>query len=344
MTNCTAQVLRGAIYEACGAPVGADGRCEAGHGVGEAVVKAAEHHRAAPDLNLTPGTWPVTRKFFSVDDHIVEPADVWSKRVPAKFRDAAPHVVEADGREYWEYEGNRALTMGLNAVAGKPRDQWTMEPTRFSDMIPGCYEPAARARDMVSDGITASVCFPTLPRFGGVLFNDFADKALADACVKAWNDFIFEEWCAAAPDLFVPMPICQIWDPVAAAAEIRRNAARGARALCFPEETSYLGLPSFYSDHWDPDLGRGHRSRPPRVHAHRFVGQHRLPAAGRTLLADHLPGLRGGRPERGGAHDEPGAAEVPDGEVRDVGGRHRLGARSAGAGRPTGRPAPVLVG
>jgi len=235
MTNCNTQVLRGAIYEACGAPVGADGRCEAGHGAGDALVKATEHHRAAPDLNLTPGTWPVTRKFFSVDDHIVEPADVWSKRVPAKFRDAAPHVVEADGREYWEYEGNRGLTMGLNAVAGKPRDQWTMEPTRFSDMIPGCYDAAARARDMVSDGITASVCFPTLPRFGGVLFNDFADKELADACVKAWNDFIFDEWCAAAPDLFVPMPICQIWDPVAAAAEIRRNAARGARAGFEPE-------------------------------------------------------------------------------------------------------------
>jgi predicted TIM-barrel fold metal-dependent hydrolase len=249
--TCTAQVLRGAIYEECGAAVGADGVCARGHG-DHAVDARAERHRRAPEINLTAGVHPVTRKFFSVDDHIVEPADVWSKRVPAKYRDRAPHVVEADGRQFWQYEDTRTLTMGLNAVAGKPRDQWTMEPARFTDMIPGCYDPVARARDMVSDGVTASVCFPTLPRFGGVLFNDFADKALADVCVKAWNDFLLEEWCAAAPDLYVPMPICQIWDPVAAAVEIRRNVDRGARALCFPEETSFLGLPSFYSDHWDP--------------------------------------------------------------------------------------------
>ena len=52
-------------------------------------------------------------KLFSVDDHIIEPAHVWSSRVPAKYRDAAPHVVEEDGREYWVYEDRRNDTMGL---------------------------------------------------------------------------------------------------------------------------------------------------------------------------------------------------------------------------------------
>ena len=117
---------------------------------------------------------------FSVDDHIVEPPDVWSSRVPAKYREAAPHVIEEDGREYWVYEDQRILTMGLNAVAGKPRDQWDMEPARFTDMIPGCYDPKERARDLLSQGVLASVAFPTLPRFGGMLFNSFADKELAE--------------------------------------------------------------------------------------------------------------------------------------------------------------------
>ena len=54
---------------------------------------------------------------FSVDDHIVEPPDVWSSRVPAKYREVAPHVIEEDGREYWVYEDQRILTMGLNAVS-----------------------------------------------------------------------------------------------------------------------------------------------------------------------------------------------------------------------------------
>src|SRR2546426_3328056 len=130
---------------------------------------------------------------FSVDDHVVEPADVWSSRVPARFRDAAPRVIEEGGREFWVYEDQRAMTMGLNAVAGKPRDQWSLEPTRFSDMIPGCYDPKERAKDMLSQGVLATVCFPTLPRFGGMLFNAFQDKELADVCVRAWNDFILDE-------------------------------------------------------------------------------------------------------------------------------------------------------
>lgn len=194
-------------------------------------------------------------KIFSVDDHIVEPADVWSSRVPAKFRDTAPHVIEEDGREFWVYEDQRNMTMGLNAVAGKPRDQWNMEPARYSDMIPGCYDPKERAQDMLTQGVLASVNFPTLPRFGGMLFNSFKDKELADLCVKAWNDFVLEEWCPGGPEgFFVPMVICQVWDPKLAAAEIERCVAKGAKSLCFTENPTQEGLPSFHDKegHWDP--------------------------------------------------------------------------------------------
>jgi predicted TIM-barrel fold metal-dependent hydrolase len=189
---------------------------------------------------------------ISVDDHIIEPPNVWRDRLPKKYLEAGPHVVEEDGREYWEYEGDRGETMGLNAVAGKPIEQWNMEPARYSDMIPGCYDPAARLEDLRADNIVGSLCFPTLPRFGGTLFLGFKDKELADLCVRAYNDWLFDEWCAAGPEVFIPMVICQLWDPQLAAGEIRRCADRGARALAFVENPVPLGLPSFYTDHWDP--------------------------------------------------------------------------------------------
>jgi predicted TIM-barrel fold metal-dependent hydrolase len=189
---------------------------------------------------------------ISVDDHVIEPPGVWVDRLPAKHREAGPHVVEAEGREFWEYEGQRAATMGLNAVAGKENKEFSMDPVRFADMIPGCYDPIERAKDLLSDGIRGSVCFPTFPRFAGVTFLRSKDKELADLCVKAYNDFMIDEWSAAVPGLFIPMVIGQLWDPSAMAEEIRRCAAKGARAVTFPESTHALDLPSFHTDHWDP--------------------------------------------------------------------------------------------
>ena len=197
---------------------------------------------AAPRLTL-----------FSADDHIVEHARVWTDRLPSKYAEAGPHVVEEDDREYWVYEDRRGTTMGLNAVVGRPKEDLNPDPIRFSEMRTACYDPVLRAADMLSDGICASVVFPTLPRFSGTLFLSFTDKVLANLCVQAYNDFVVDEWCPAGPrGMFVPTIISQLWDPDLAAAEIRRNAERGVRALSFPENTVPLGLPSYWSDHWDP--------------------------------------------------------------------------------------------
>ena len=111
---------------------------------------------------------------ISVDDHIIEGPNVWTDRLPEKYREDGPHVIEAEDRQYWVYEGDRTATMGLNAVAGKDSTQFSMDPVRYSDMIPGCYDPKARAEDLRAEGIMASLNFPTLPRFGGALFPESA--------------------------------------------------------------------------------------------------------------------------------------------------------------------------
>ena len=192
-------------------------------------------------------------QLFSADDHIIEHASVWQERVPAKFREAAPRVIEEEGREFWLYEDTRGETMGLNAVVGRPRDQLNPDPIRFSEMRAGCYDPVERAKDMLADGILASVIFPTLPRFAGTLFLTFKDKDLAHVCVEAYNDFVIEEWCPAGPPgLFVPTIISQLWDPESAAAEIHRCADKGARALSFPENAVPVGLPSYWDPYWNP--------------------------------------------------------------------------------------------
>ncbi len=91
------------------------------------------------------------------------------------------------------------------------------------------------------------------PRFGGTLFLEFEDMDLADICIKAYNDFILDEWCPGGPTgMFVPMTLCQLWNVKAAVKEVQRCAERGARAISIPENVVHFGLPSYYTDHWDP--------------------------------------------------------------------------------------------
>lgn len=191
---------------------------------------------------------------ISVDDHVLEPPHLWQERVPKALRDRAPRLVRDDTGEWWEYAGKRIGTPGLAAMAGKSKKEFSPLPARYDEMRAGCYDSRARLEDMDEAGILASLCFPSFPRFCGQIFTEGPDKELGLACVQAYNDWMIEEWCGSAPGRFIPMIILPLWDPKLAAAEIRRAAAKGARAIAFSENPVMLGLPSIYDpkQYWDP--------------------------------------------------------------------------------------------
>ena len=192
---------------------------------------------------------------ISVDDHVVEPAHMFEGRVPSGLAEKAPHIVETkQGHQVWEFEGERYTQVGMNAVAGRRPDSYTIEPFRFEQMRPGCYDVEARVRDMDINGVWASVNFPSqITGFCGRVFFDATDRALGLACTRAWNDWLFEEWHSPHPDRIVPLGITYLADPEMAAQEIRRNAERGFTSVTFPERPHAIGLPSLWErDHWDP--------------------------------------------------------------------------------------------
>jgi len=196
----------------------------------------------------------VAPPLVSVDDHVVEPRHLFEGRMPAALADRAPYVKETSkGHEIWVFDGRAYPQVGLNAVAGRSKDTDPMEPVRFDDMRPGCFDPAARVADMDLGGISASVNFPSqITGFCGAVFAGCSDPELGAACARAWNDWIHEEWVSAHPGRFVPLGITCFADPESAAAEIRRNAARGFRAVSLPEHPQQLGFPSLHSGWWDP--------------------------------------------------------------------------------------------
>ena len=212
---------------------------------------------------------------ISADDHLIEPPDMFEGRLPKKLQAHAPRVVEVDAGEevllsngkvlhsskrhqVWEYEQQRFAQIGLNATAGRDKDDYAdllAEPSRFDEMRPGCFEIEARIRDMDLGGIWASINFPSqLAGFCGSVFSRSKDVSLGIAVTRAWNDWLYEAWWSPHPERIVPMGITWLANPNVGGNEIRRNAARGFVAVTLPESPHNMGLPSIFSGYWDPIL------------------------------------------------------------------------------------------
>ena len=223
-------------------------------------------------------------KIISVDDHVVEPAHVWQTWLPEKHREKGPRVErkrwapfehhpgakytntedpEGEWGDAWIYEDRliyvqkKFVAIPLSAtpdgdISKFDRTVMTMTAVTYDDMRPGCYERDARIKDFELNWVDGSLPFPTFPRFCGQTFFEAEDKELALACVRAFNDWMVEEWCEPSSGMNIPLGIIPMWDPALAAAEVERISAKGVHAICFSEIPTKLGLPSIHTEHWNP--------------------------------------------------------------------------------------------
>ena len=191
---------------------------------------------------------------ISVDDHLVEPADMFEGRLPASLQERAPRIVEtARGHEVWEFDGDTYTQVGMNAIAGRRPESVKVEPFRFDQMRRGCFDIDARIRDMDINGVWASLNFPSMiTGFCGRVFSQCSDPELGLAVTRAWNDWLFEEWYSPYPERIIPMGITWLTDPEIGAQEIRRNAERGFRSVTLPERPHRINLPTIFTDYWEP--------------------------------------------------------------------------------------------
>ena len=253
-----------------------------------------------------------------LDAHVVEPPDVWSSRLPARYREAGPHiellpagVPKLVGSGYVEEPGNRRSRGGLVVLRGPPglaqahdRRGRAFPGTRFSceasattRCVPGVGGVRERLEDMDLNGVQAQLCFPNYPRFCGQQFLWGKDRELARLCVEAYNDWMVEEWCGEAGGRLIPLCLVPLWDADLAAAEVTRNAERGVRAVAFTELPTYLDLPSLYTGYWDPFFAACQETGDGGLHAHRFGHEDATGVARRTRCGRRHDPLRQQRGE-----------------------------------------------
>lgn len=189
---------------------------------------------------------------ISVDDHIIEPPDMFVNHLPAKYRDDAPRLEHReDGTDVWRFRDAVLPNVALNAVAGRPKEEYGLEPQGLDEIRPGCYDVHERVKDMDAGGVLAQMNFPSFPGFAARLF-ETENSDLSYALVRAYNDWHIDEWCGAYPGRFIPMALPAIWDVDACVKEVRRVAEKGCHSLTFTENPGAMGFPSFHDPYWNP--------------------------------------------------------------------------------------------
>ncbi len=189
---------------------------------------------------------------ISVDDHVSEPADMFDQHLPAELKDRAPKLKNVDGADYWTYEGIVLPNTGLNAVVGRPKEEYGMEPQGYAQMRPANYDIHARIDDMSVNGILASICFPTVCTMDGSIFSRPADRKLNLRIIQAYNDWQIDEWAGAYPGRIIPLAILPLWDAELAAEEVKRVVKKGCHAITFPDNPANKGFASIHDSFWEP--------------------------------------------------------------------------------------------
>lgn len=178
---------------------------------------------------------------YSCDDHLDlgnVPRDVWSTRVPKKYREAAPHVVEQGGQAVW-LAGGRPI-----GVSGRYADHLTALGRRPElEDIDGLRpsNPKLRLEDMAGDGIHASIVYGA----GALSGFPIADPEAKASVLRAWNDWAAEEFNAFAPNRLSALPFLPVHDTTAAVDELERCLRLGHKgAIVNPFEMD-LGDPDW---------------------------------------------------------------------------------------------------
>jgi predicted TIM-barrel fold metal-dependent hydrolase len=189
----------------------------------------------------------------SVDDHLIEPPDLFEGGLPSGLQDRAPRMHGLDDGTYvWRFEGEEIANIAINAVAGRPGEEWGTEPTSLDELRPGTYDIHERVKEMNANGLLGSMNFPSFPGFCGQLFSRVADKEMGLATLQAYNNWHVDVWAGSYPGRFMPLGVVPLWDARLAAAEVRRIARKGVHAITFSENPYKLGYPSLHTDAWDP--------------------------------------------------------------------------------------------
>ena len=171
-------------------------------------------------------------KVISADSHIVEPPHLWSKWLAPEFQKFAPKLVkDPDGGDAWQYgEGIPPAPIGLVGVkrGRKYEDadyKWT--GLKIDQMNQGCFFGEPRLKEMAEDGVDAEVLYS--PVRAAAHFMAPGNDEIALAGVQAYNNWLYDEFCAADHKRLIGLGLMPNIGIAGAVKELERVKAKGMK-------------------------------------------------------------------------------------------------------------------
>jgi len=167
------------------------------------------------------------------DGHILEPPDLWESYLEPAYRERALRLrPDENGLEYLEIDGTPSKQVRggmLGMLGGMDRKIVDVLPAREHTYVHGASFGAMNARERLQrldqEGLDAAFLYPTL----GVLWEaECTNVEMAQAYTRAYNRWIVD-FCGESGGRLIPIAHLSLGDPDAAARELERAVAAGAR-------------------------------------------------------------------------------------------------------------------
>jgi predicted TIM-barrel fold metal-dependent hydrolase len=183
-------------------------------------------------------------RLIDADCHTLEPPHLWKTWLPAQYRDRAPQVVkDRDGGDAWQFEpGKPLMFIGLVSTPGKRYEEIKWTGSTYESIRRSCFDGQARLEDMDFDGVDAEFLYPSQRTMFHFMGNP--DRDFHRAGVRAYNDWLNDEFCAADPErLFglAQMPNLGVEEAITEMKRCREKGMRGVILTAWPAGGDALG-------------------------------------------------------------------------------------------------------
>ncbi len=194
-------------------------------------------------------------KVADVDLHIVEPGDLWLKRLAPDFRDLGPRPVQVMDDVEFSYnrmmvagklvanlDGRNRLSPALHRYQRENMKRW------YGDLIEMGWGSEAQLIGMDREGIDVAFLYPS----ANALNNEDISPELALAIAEVYNDWL-GEFCAGDPARLFHVAMLPLLNPSGAIQELRRcvdaYATKGVVVRSEPMQGKTIDDP-VYEDLW----------------------------------------------------------------------------------------------